>query len=287
MNDFTYTLPFDENEFSRIIINELKRKQEYEIVNLLKNCKVSINEPGVFSHYDGGGRWNAYAIYIEIYVNPNNIEMLNEKSIKDEIKFICTSVIPASVGYDIKGVDFYPDYSIKYREEEEDLIKDLVEISKNSSKKVIDSLPSDLINKGFDMSEAYIYMYAIENTLRLFIEKVCVENYGENYFETIKKTKAINNKLKQRKKDAESKIWLSFNSSSDIFYLDFIELGDIIKMNWSDFKPYFPDQDFIIPKINEIADIRNRIAHNSYIGDTERVILKAYYNMILAQIGEL
>jgi len=141
------------------------------------------------------------------------------------------------------------------------------------------------MNKGFEMSEAYIYMYAIENTLRLFIERVCINKYGENYFDSIKMTKAITGKIEQRKKEAESKSWLSFNSSSAIFYLDFIELGDIIRENWVDFKSCFPDQDFIIPKIKEIADARNRIAHNSYVGDTERAVLKAYYKMIFAQIG--
>jgi hypothetical protein len=112
------------------------------------------------------------------------------------------------------------------------------------------------------MAEAYIYMYVIENTLRLFIEKICIDKYGENYFNFIKKTKAIIDKVEQRKKDIESKKWLSFNENSDIFYLDFKELGDIIRKNWDDFRSYFPNQDFILTKIKEIADVRNLIAHN-------------------------
>lgn len=89
------------------------------------------------------------------------------------------------------------------------------------------------------------------------------------------------------KKSIESKKWLSFNENSDIFYLDFKELGDIIRENWDDFKSYFEDQSAILTKIEEIAAVRNLIAHNSYIGSLERTMLKLYYEMILKQIGKL
>lgn len=283
MFDYTYSLPFNENKFAEIIITELKRKDAHQVAHLLKDSKVSLNNTGIYSNNVGGGRWNAYAIYIEIYVNPNNIDILCEKNNKDIIFAICNSVIPANVGYDLKDVEFFPDYSIDY-DNEADLVEDLVKTSKSQSKKITEILSGDLMNKGFEMSEAYIYMYAIENSLRQFVEKVCIQIHGENYFDSIKLTKRISSKIESRKKDAAAKQWLSFNSNSDMYYLDFIELGDIIKENWTDFKGYFPNQEFIIPKINEIADARNRIAHNSYIGDTERIMLKAYYRMILGQI---
>lgn len=34
-----------------------------------------------------------------------------------------------------------------------------------------------------------------------------------------------------------------------------------------------------------MADCRNLIAHNSYVGDTERNLMKTYYNVILKQIS--
>ncbi len=52
------------------------------------------------------------------------------------------------------------------------------------------------------------------------------------------------------------------------------------------FEKYFGTQDFILPKINEMADCRNLIAHNSYVGKTERDLLKSYYNSILMQIED-
>jgi len=199
MSDFTYELPFSEDKLLEIIIKELKQKGKHKIAYLLKNAKIFVKVPGTFSYYIGGGRWNALAAYIQIYVNPDNIEILNENTIKDEIKSICDYVIPANVGYDIKDVSFYPDYSIEH-EVEEDLVEDLVKTSKSLSKRIIEILPPELMNKALEMVEAYVYMYVIENTLRLFIEKVCIDKYGENYFDSIKKTKAIIDKVEQRKK---------------------------------------------------------------------------------------
>jgi len=285
MSDFTYSLPFSEVKFAEIIIRELKRGKRHDIAVLLNQAKVSVNNTGRYSYYIGGGRGNAYAVYIEIYVNPNNIEALSDEDVKKEVSSICDIVIPANVGFDIKGVEFFPDYSIDH-DSEDDLVEDLIKTTTLAAKRMATLLTPELMNKGFEMSEAYIYMYAIENTLRVFIENICSGKYGGEYLSTIKISKGIAIKLESRRKDSESKRWLSFKSTSEIFYLDFIELGDIIRENWSDFKSYFPDQDFIIPKIKEIADVRNRIAHNSYIGDTERSMLKTYYKMILSQISE-
>lgn len=283
MFEYTYTLPFEETKFAEIVIKELKRTDLHDIAYLLKDSKVSINNTGIYSNNVGGGRWNAYAIYIEFYVNPLNIAVLEEKQNKKEISVVCNRIIPANVGFDIKDVEFFPDYTIEY-DSNEDLVDDLVKTVQSQSKRIIDLLSPELMNKGFEMSEAYIYMYAIENTIRGFIENVLVTKYGGEYFNKIKLTKNINTKLSSRKVDASSKKWLSFNSESDIYFLDFIELGDIIRENWTDFSSYFPNQEFILTKVSELADARNRIAHNSYIGETERTMLKAYYKMITSQI---
>lgn len=50
--------------------------------------------------------------------------------------------------------------------------------------------------------------------------------------------------------------------------------------------PYFPSQDFILPKLNDMAECRNKIAHNSYVNDIERNLMKTYYNVILKQISD-
>lgn len=42
-------------------------------------------------------------------------------------------------------------------------------------------LPEDILSKGKDMSQYYILVYFIENSLRIFIDKICTDKYGENF----------------------------------------------------------------------------------------------------------
>ncbi|MBI5992612.1 Swt1 family HEPN domain-containing protein [Clostridium perfringens] len=133
------------------------------------------------------------------------------------------------------------------------------------------------------MAEVYTYLYSVENLLRLFIEKVCKEAYGETYFTQIIVPRSLKNTIEKGQENAESKKWLSIRDN-EILYLDFRDLGGLIDSNWDLFKNYFPNRDFIIPKLNEMAECRNLISHNSYIGDTERNLIKTYYNFILKQM---
>lgn len=71
-------------------------------------------------------------------------------------------------------------------EMEEDLITDLENQSDRVSGKILSAiLPNDIKEKGYYMAEVYTYLYAVENSLRLFIEEVCKKEYGGNYFDEI------------------------------------------------------------------------------------------------------
>ena len=52
------------------------------------------------------------------------------------------------------------------------------------------------------------------------------------------------------------------------------DLGSLINNNWDIFKEYFPSQDFILPKLNEMAECRNLVAHNSLVEATEHYLIK-------------
>lgn len=285
MSKFTHSLPFSKEKFLDGIFYQLKRENQYDVANLLKGCSVQIEEGG-YSYYCGGsGRWNAYAVYVVFYVNPANIVILDTEETKRLLLKICDSLIPSDVGFDIKSVSFSLDL-IKNFELEDDLILDLEKNANAILSKVIkDILPEDVKIIGYHMAEIYIYLYVVENSLRLFIEKVCRDNYGEDYFNKINVPRALTNTIQSRMKDAHSKKWLSIRGN-ELFYLDFKDLGSIINNNWDLFESFFPNQDFIIPKLNEMADCRNLIAHNSYVGDTERNLVKTYYNVILKQIAD-
>lgn len=284
MSEYTYSVPFTSERFLVGIMYELKKKDKYEISNLLKGADIQV-ENGGYSFYDGGGRHDAMSTYITFYVNPKNIDILDVEENKSMLKHICNKLIPANVGFDVKSVSFSLDLTKDF-EIEDDLILDLEKNSNNIASKILsDIFPEDIKIKGYHMAEAYTYLYSVENSLRLFIEKICKEVHGEQYFSKINVPRGLQNTIKTRQENAESKKWLSVRGN-ELFYLDFKDLGNLIDNNWDIFKNYFPNRDFIIPKLNEMSDCRNLIAHNSYIGYTERNLIKTYYNVILKQISE-
>ncbi|KZE66865.1 hypothetical protein AWM68_20045 [Fictibacillus phosphorivorans] len=286
MSDYTYILPFTNEKYLTGILRELKRKSEIQLHNLLKNSSISIDNLGTSYYVDGSGRWDAQGINIKFYVNPVNIDSLSIQSNKNTLFAICNNLIPGEVGFDLKAIVFAPDLTIDF-EDEEDILIDLenkVNQSTNSLLKKI--LPEDIREKGIYMSEVYTYLYSVENSLRVFIEIVSKEKYGENYFHKLKITKSLENTISGRKEKAKNKKWLSVRGNNDLFYLDFKDIGTLINNNWDIFEEYFDSQEFILPKINEMAECRNLIAHNSYIGKTERDLLKSYYNSILKQVEE-
>jgi len=169
---------------------------------------------------------------------------------------------------------------------EREIAKILSETTKVDVRIAEKLLPEDIIKKAKDMAEVYVLIYCIENSLRMFIKHVCTHQYGDDYIGKIQISKELRKKIRSRKKDAEKNKWLPIRGEDDLFYIDIEDLGKIVQNNWELFKSFFPDQSWITQKIKEIQDIRNLVAHNSYVEETERNLLKVYYKQILKQIVE-
>lgn len=284
MSEYTYSLPFSNEKFMKGIIMMLKKENKYDLANLLRGANVQV-EKGGYSYYDGHwGRSDAYAAYITFFVNPEYLEVLDTEENKNLLDSICSELIPADVGFDVKSVSFTMDLTKDF-ELEDDLISDLENNINSKVHKIVgELLPEDIRIKGYQMAEAYTYLYSVENSLRLFIEKVAKEKYGEEYFASLIIPRSLQKTITERQRNDDSNKWLSVRGT-ELFYLDFKDLGAVINNNWEIFKDYFPSQDFILPKLNDMAECRNKIAHNSYVDDIERNLMKIYYNVILRQIS--
>lgn len=277
MPNYTYELPFSYERYINAIIAKLKADREIQIYPLLNKASINLDTGG-YSHYMGGGRSDALSTFITFLVNPNNIDKLEKDEIKDKLVTICDKLIPPKCGFDVKTVSFIPDLE-KDWDIEENLSIEIKDQSKNISREIFQELlPEDIRKKGYEMAEVYTFLYAIENSLRIFIEKV---GLNELTF-----SNAMQEKIIKRKEDEDSNEWLSIKNNSDLFYLDFRDLEKIIEQNWIIFKKYFPNQDFIRSKMHEIFECRNKVAHNSYIDKEQRNLIKTYYNVILGQISQ-
>lgn len=286
---FTYNLP-EEEKFSRALLKHLQIKGHTSLVNYLKGGRISFEDSGVYSaKFSGGGRWNALGLYVKFHINPNYIELIDNEENRRLLLDTCDSLMDSNAGYDVKVVEFITDIHGDY-DLENDLIEDLNNKADFLSESIIkELLPDDLKEKGFYMAEVYTYLYCIENSLRLFIEKVCKDVYGEDYFEDLQLNRQAKDKIENRKESKQNKKWISLRGNSDLFYLDFVELGTIVENNWPIFKKYFPNdkgQQWITSKISDLANIRNLIAHNSYVEKNEKDLLRSYYNVILKQLDQ-
>ena len=140
-------------------------------------------------------------------------------------------------------------------------------------------LPSDIQEKGREMSEAYLYLYCIENSLRIFIEEVMK-------LKTINMPKKVQGTIDKLKKNEQDSKYLPIRGGNNLFYCDFIELGKIIISNWDNFGEYFPKQNehWLNVMIEELYKVRCLVAHNSYVGRDERDSLKVFYKIITSQL---
>lgn len=150
------------------------------------------------------------------------------------------------------------------------------------------TLGEELIEKGKKMANAYIIVYCLENFLRIFIDCKLTDFYGSDYESKNVFSKKTRNRANDRKKEESANRWLAIRGDKILYYLDFAELPDVITLedNWNNiFKNYFPSQDWIKSKLDELYQIRNRIAHNSYLDDNSFKTLELYYHQIISQIG--
>lgn len=286
MSDYTFNLPFPTEKLLTGILSELKRNGETELYMQLQKSTLAIEKLGTSYYVDSSqkSRWNAIGINVKFLVNPNYIDNLDTVANNQILEMLCDRFIPAEVGFDIKLILFVPNLFVDF-DLEDDILMEFEDQVKNNSNSILKKiLPEDIREKGLYMSEIYTYLYLVENSLRLFIETVAIEKFGEEYFNELTIPNALRNTISTRKEKEQNQKWLSIRGSNDLFYLDFKDISTLISNNWELFKVYFPTQEFIVQKITEMADCRNLIAHNSFVDKSERDLIKVYYNSILKQI---
>ena len=283
-DEFTYPKLDQEYADSYLyhMIAYLKSKNENKMFKMLENSECRVTTTTSFSYK----RWNAYKMEVHFSVPLENLTALGEK---ESIKFLayCNDIVDKSFGYDVTEAKIVPVARIDTSSEEKmtkeiEKIQDKVQgtLSRNI-------LPKDVLDKGREMTHVYLYIYCVENSLRLFIEDVGTKKLGSDYFIKLKIKIETRKKIASRKEDEAQKKWTSLRGDSDIFYTDFSELGNIFENNWEIFKKYFPSIAWIKTKIDELAECRIRIAHNSYISQDEQESIRSSYKNILKQLGAL
>jgi hypothetical protein len=222
-------------------------------------------------------------VHVWIFVPPTNA-IYEGEGVKDFISHMVERFLQSN----IYSVCYVQIYTMAPRISTNKLTNDLDEILKNNLYSSVVSLPNDIAEKARDLSEVYLYLYVVENSLRMFIRDVAMRSFGSNYFPQLKITRDIQKSLAIRKENEEKNKWLSLRGNEDLFYLDFKDLATIIGENWELFKGHFDSQSWIRTKIEELANIRNLVAHNnSFIDQHNKDVLRINYHQILKQIARV
>jgi hypothetical protein len=276
--NFTFKAP-DPNIYLKGVITLLRSKKETQIADDLVSCKCEISSGGQYSRR----RWNAIYTTVILYVPVSKLETFSSEYVHKVILDACDAVMPKNTGYDVMEIEVAP--SLDEFSDDPTLSVDLEKITSDLAPKFTEILPIDILNKGKEMAEAYLYLYCIENSLRLFIESVAKDNYPDDWTTKLKMNRSIKENISKRKELEGRNQWLSVRGKSELFFVDFKDLGSIISSNWDIFQTHFPDLKWIESKIEELAQCRNLVAHNSYISDHEKNMIRLYYRSILMQIG--
>lgn len=126
------------------------------------------------------------------------------------------------------------------------------------------------------MSELYIILHCLENSVRNFIEHILKIKFGDKWWDSVKNSE-FEKKITERKAKETKNKWLSpRGKSSELFHLDWGDLVKIIRKFENDFNPHVNEIKFVELRLEELEKIRNIIAHNGVIpsqDDFDRVIL--------------
>ncbi len=122
-------------------------------------------------------------------------------------------------------------------------------------------------NQALEMSRLYSLIYCFENELRDFVRQALEENEGLDWQEKLPKN--ILKQAQTRKELALKDSWLEGEKSDILEFADFGHLAQIIAEKWEYFKDVVPSQHWLKQRMDELEKVRNFIAHNRMLLDSE------------------
>lgn len=280
MSDFSYKLP-DKQMFGSWLIESLATSgytPDKELAEILKNAAYSFEPSSTFTRK----RWNEYHCRLVITIDSEKFRQYVQNDSNYDLRLECVAnkLFPDSVGY-LLSVKVHP--SEFY---DNPLATEVSTLITQHENPIFSRVIDDLQMKGKEMGEIYIAIYYIENSLRHFIDEVFKEKYGEEYSLNDYLSDSTVKSITDRKKKDERNKWLDKRGNSALYYLDFTDIICIINKNWNIYVSYFPDQNWLKVKLDEISLIRNLVAHNSYVSSDGRQIVLMNYKQIMEQIRD-
>ncbi|MCB2160474.1 hypothetical protein KQH40_00140 [bacterium] len=141
-----------------------------------------------------------------------------------------------------------------------------------------------------EMTTTFAELYVFENSAREVINRVLTKNLGPDWWDTGVK-KGIRDRVQGRIETEDRNAWHGRRGSHPIYYSDISDLQSIIQRHWEHFKDIFPEQSWVMVRLNEIALSRNIIDHHNPLQKKDRqrlsIYLKDWHDQISANKSKI
>ncbi len=218
-----------------------------------------------------------------------DVTKFEKKVIENRFKFVSTDLEVASF-FDVK-YNKISEYLLNFKES---MCKTFLIIKggyitpNKQDLRIYKILPEKLIEIERKNMKPYLRIFEIENFLRIYINLKYYAKYGnyslDELFKYATKAKA---KSQTRFETAQKQGWTMPLEQPIVFYVNFEDLESLLtaSSNWDLFKDDFKSQDFIKLRLNELYDIRNKIAHNCSLSKSEITSLNRWCGQIYSQLS--
>ncbi|MDP9024408.1 MAG: Swt1 family HEPN domain-containing protein [Candidatus Eremiobacteraeota bacterium] len=132
------------------------------------------------------------------------------------------------------------------------------------------------------MIPVYATYYCFENSIREFVAEAMKDVHGDAWWDKV--PQKIRVSVEGRKKQLEKHKWYTYEPPSNISQLLFGDLASIITDQWTLFEPFFPNQEWVRVRLNELEMSRNVIAHANELPEDEIDRLRRYLEDWLSQV---
>ena len=154
--------------------------------------------------------------------------------------------------------------------------------STDETEQIVDQFSSRVTRAARAMVPVYAVYFSFENTVREFVAETLKDTYGDSWFEKV--PKRIQSLVLSRKKELEKNKWFTYEPMSDVSQLLFGDLASIISDQWTIFENFFPGQDWVKVRLNELEMSRNVIAHANELPPEEIERITRYLRDWLKQV---
>jgi hypothetical protein len=193
-----------------------------------------------------------------------------------------------TVGHSYKSFRLHRNALIKYRnnyaklisqaQPPEDIIRERLDVSNTPL------LTPTNIENAYKMGQVYVALHCLENSVRNLIRKVLKDKLGEHWWDKAA-SNPMKRRLSERKSREEKNKWLTSRGVDELHYMDWGDLVTLIRKFPEEFESFIGSTRFAELRLEELENLRNTIAHNGVLPNSEITRIELYFQDWCKQVS--